>query len=575
MSYRNNTLEYSATGRSPRVASSLSIFPGLGQIYNSEPRKGLLFMLVGMANFAVLLFIALSTQFLHLMKTFGQELNIRPNHQLMEALSTVQFGSAVANSLLFLFLCFTAFSMRDAFDRALLLRKRAIYATDAMQISEASSGSYLFHIALMVTILILSFFFLIPPAPRQQVTEIEFVQPDEKTHEKVHTRNISPVTSKAQRDPKINRTTKDPHSPSAESKSQQPPSQQAQPPRPQQQVRRVSTPTQPQRQQNQQQAKTNPALTQSTTPPAPAPRVQTPTPPRPVPVPQRAIGSTPAPPTVQPPKIATAINPMPQPQNVPAPVLPGISTLMPMGAKSHTATNSVQMPGPSNIQTRQGLAPGPVVSDRSGGLQSARPGIFESINTATGPNKGPRALKDIGSQGGPTHGTENAPGPTGRTPGTKGGPQYTPIAPTSGPANDSKKPGADTGTNSKPQMGSNPLTGVEGRPSPDSKPPKEPDWLAYMADLQRRIKRSWFPPHGPESNRIKVTFTVFTNGTMTGMKLKQSSGSALADQAAMKAIQNAAPFRPLPEGAPPSADIEFTFDFNVFHGTGTGSGRLF
>ena len=36
------------------------------------------------------------------------------------------------------------------------------------------------------------------------------------------------------------------------------------------------------------------------------------------------------------------------------------------------------------------------------------------------------------------------------------------------------------------------------------------------------------------------------------------------DRAALKAVEDSAPFRPLPEHAPPSVDIEFTFDYNVF-----------
>lgn len=36
----------------------------------------------------------------------------------------------------------------------------------------------------------------------------------------------------------------------------------------------------------------------------------------------------------------------------------------------------------------------------------------------------------------------------------------------------------------------------------------------------------------------------------------------------MTAMQNASPFAALPDGAPADVDIEFTFDYNVFHGGG-------
>ena len=102
------------------------------------------------------------------------------------------------------------------------------------------------------------------------------------------------------------------------------------------------------------------------------------------------------------------------------------------------------------------------------------------------------------------------------------------------------------------------------------------DFGPYMADLQRRIKRAWFPPKGNESKRVMVVFKVHNNGTMSDLKLAKSSKVALADQAALKAVQNAAPFKPLPQGAPADVDIQFTFDYNVFkHGKGKGEYRQF
>jgi TonB family protein len=89
-----------------------------------------------------------------------------------------------------------------------------------------------------------------------------------------------------------------------------------------------------------------------------------------------------------------------------------------------------------------------------------------------------------------------------------------------------------------------------------------------MADLQRHIKRCWYPPHQMETKRVKVIFTVTTTGEMRNLRLLQSSGLTIADKAALKAAEDAAPFRHLPEHAPVSVDIEFTFDYNVFSGGG-------
>jgi TonB family protein len=62
---------------------------------------------------------------------------------------------------------------------------------------------------------------------------------------------------------------------------------------------------------------------------------------------------------------------------------------------------------------------------------------------------------------------------------------------------------------------------------------------------------------------------------MSNLRLDHSSGLAIADQAALKAVENAAPFRPLPAGAQDDVDIQFTFDYNVFAGGGRGVMRSF
>lgn len=113
----------------------------------------------------------------------------------------------------------------------------------------------------------------------------------------------------------------------------------------------------------------------------------------------------------------------------------------------------------------------------------------------------------------------------------------------------------------------------KGRPSVAAK--ADVDFGPYMADLQRRIKRAWFPPKGNESKRVKVVFKVHRDGQMTNLRMVTSSGLTIADAAALKAVENAAPFRPLPSGAPDDVDIEFTFDYNVFNGGGHGTFRNF
>ncbi len=114
--------------------------------------------------------------------------------------------------------------------------------------------------------------------------------------------------------------------------------------------------------------------------------------------------------------------------------------------------------------------------------------------------------------------------------------------------------------------------GAVGNPGPNNFPDQAPSVAAradanygpYMSSLQRKIKLAWNPPKGTESNRIVVVFTVARNGNLVDVQLRVASGVQSADNAAISAVRRAAPFKPLPPGAAPEIDIEFTFDYNVF-----------
>lgn len=100
------------------------------------------------------------------------------------------------------------------------------------------------------------------------------------------------------------------------------------------------------------------------------------------------------------------------------------------------------------------------------------------------------------------------------------------------------------------------------------------DFGPYMADLQRRIKRAWFPPKGEEMKRVVVVFRLGAHGELLDLRLDHSSGSPAADEAAMNAMRQSK-FRPLPEGAKAPIDIQFTFDYSVYSGGGRGVFRQF
>lgn len=94
----------------------------------------------------------------------------------------------------------------------------------------------------------------------------------------------------------------------------------------------------------------------------------------------------------------------------------------------------------------------------------------------------------------------------------------------------------------------------------------EADFGAYLADMEKKIRKNWFPPRGNENAKIIVAFKLNTQGKVSSVRLKTSSGLMIADTAATDAIKNAGPFGSLPKGAPDKVDIVFTFDYTVFNG---------
>ncbi len=94
---------------------------------------------------------------------------------------------------------------------------------------------------------------------------------------------------------------------------------------------------------------------------------------------------------------------------------------------------------------------------------------------------------------------------------------------------------------------------------------REPDFGPYMRELQRRIKLNWDPPKGNESKTVVLLFKIAKDGRLLSSRVHKSSGLPSADQAALKAVELTAPFRPLPaDFKGQSIDIQFTFDYRVF-----------
>lgn len=217
----------------------------------------------------------------------------------------------------------------------------------------------------------------------------------------------------------------------------------------------------------------------------------------------------------------------------------------------------------------------PRVGSGSGSSSAPSPGIAPVSASGSGGGSGVTTPVPIAGGGGsPTRGGGSgpsaAPAPTrARSGGGGGGGGGGPAIAVAPSVPRAAGGGGGEGQRGNPDANNNP----GGRPSVAAQ--ADVDFGPYMADLQRRIKRAWFPPKGNESKRVVVVFKVHRGGELSHLRLDRGSGVAIADQAALKAVENAAPFRPLPAGAPDDVDIQFTFDYNVFSGGGRGTFRQF
>jgi len=86
------------------------------------------------------------------------------------------------------------------------------------------------------------------------------------------------------------------------------------------------------------------------------------------------------------------------------------------------------------------------------------------------------------------------------------------------------------------------------------------DFAPYMASMKKTIQTKWLPPHGPTAKTIVAVFSIQKDGTISDPEIVESSGNAPVDQSAMKALADASPLPPLPNGSPKRVQIRYKFD---------------
>lgn len=550
----------------PSVAGALSLVPGLGQFYNGDKLKGWLFLEVGAINFSIILLIVCAESISTGLAQFATAHHFHANYPLLKQLGSFKLGHPGATLLFALCLAFIAFAVRDAYDRATNINNKEIYSSHFLELSEATSGSYLAHFALMGALLLLSVFLLIPAPPRTQVTEIEFVSQDVKHRIKPpDTQRVSNNNATAQGHHRKELPVRTKHGETAPSaaKSQ---------PKTEMKTAREDAP------------KPAPVkAVEAVRPPAP---MKTPLPVvrPPAPTPPAVTPSTPAP---------MPARPMPMaPMNVIAPT-PMSNSLRPVPSKTIAAAGFMK-PVPS-VNTGAGFAPKPLIAASNIGAGSFAPPAIQPTNFAGGGASNKASwMTGSGPQRGKTGPSTSAPAvDTSGITGSGDSNAKPTLADTSSKRSGNAK-GDTAGEGLKP-VGARPSSGkgVElavlppklltptgdpnggvSNPDANSKAGKDrldganrsPDFSRYLLELQRRIRRAWMPPKMPSSKSAVITFTIGETGELLGLHLQRSSGDRAMDDAAIQAIKNSAPFQHLPPYSPDSVDVQFTFDYNVFSG---------
>lgn len=92
---------------------------------------------------------------------------------------------------------------------------------------------------------------------------------------------------------------------------------------------------------------------------------------------------------------------------------------------------------------------------------------------------------------------------------------------------------------------------------------KDIDLSDYFAEVKRRVKSNWNPSYRAEEYTTYLSFNIEKNGQITGLRVTQTSGSEKVDRESLGAVQNSAPFAPLPPEFPLEA-LEVQFSFNIY-----------
>jgi protein TonB len=85
--------------------------------------------------------------------------------------------------------------------------------------------------------------------------------------------------------------------------------------------------------------------------------------------------------------------------------------------------------------------------------------------------------------------------------------------------------------------------------------------MAYLGTVRKSLERSKVNPRSSMKGTVLIRFTLGANGEVLSRHVEKSSGSKVLDDAAMAALERAAPFPPMPQNIA-SGPLEVQVPFN-------------
>ncbi|HEX5236049.1 MAG TPA: TonB family protein [Silvibacterium sp.] len=90
----------------------------------------------------------------------------------------------------------------------------------------------------------------------------------------------------------------------------------------------------------------------------------------------------------------------------------------------------------------------------------------------------------------------------------------------------------------------------------------------YVSLIQSKVSQAWYrqevDPHTRSGSQTKVTFSIARDGSVSNVRISQSSGSPTLDSSGLRAVQRVENFSPLPSGYNKSSvSVEYTFTYDL------------